>query len=245
MATPLRILERILIAAGLVLLGVWGAAWLHKTLLHRASLRAFEEAALAAKESAESRTGRSAGEPAPPAGAPLPTVPDGNADTSLWSEKRIRDFRQSLSASFAPPLAVLGIPKIGLRVAILEGTDDLTLNRGIGHIEGTPRPGDAGNSGVAGHRDGFFRGLKDVRAGDRLELETARGTEEYRIETISIVRPEDVSVLDPAPGYVLTLVSCYPFYFVGDAPQRYIVRAIRVGDAIGERSAAPAPANQR
>ena len=226
-------------------MGIWGAAWLHKTLLQRASLRAFEEAALAAKAGAEARTAPAASEPAPTAAPPLPIVPDGNADTSLWSEKRVRDFRQSLAASFAPPLAVLGIPKIGLRVAILEGTDDLTLNRGIGHIEGTPRPGDAGNSGVAGHRDGFFRGLKDVRAGDRLELETARGTEEYRVEKISIVLPEDVSVLDPSPGHVLTLVSCYPFYFVGDAPQRYIVRAVRVGDAIAERSAAPTPANQR
>ena len=230
MALRLRTIERILIAAGLLLLAVWGASWLHGTLMHQASLRAFDEAALAAKTPAEPRPTPATGLPLP-ASASLPTVPDGNADTSLWSEKRVRAFRESLSASFAPPLAVLRIPKIGLRVAILEGTDDLTLNRGVGHIEGTPRPGEAGNSGVAGHRDGFFRGLKDVRAGDRLELETARGTGEYRIESISIVRPEDVSVLDPAPGHVLTLVSCYPFYFVGDAPQRYIVRAVRVGDA--------------
>lgn len=228
MAAPLRTLERVLIAAGLLLLGVWGAAWLHKTFLHWASLRAFEEAAPGAKAPVEARAAAAAAEPAPAVNVSLATVPGGSLDTSLWSEKRIRAFRESLSASFAPPLAILGIPRIGLRVAVLEGTDDLTLNRGIGHIEGTPVPGEAGNSGVAGHRDGFFRGLKDVRVGDRLDLETVRGTEEYRIEKISIVPPEDVSVLDPAPGHVLTLVSCYPFYFVGDAPLRFIVRAVRV-----------------
>jgi sortase A len=231
-STRFRNLDKVLMASGLVLLGIWGAAWLHKTLLHRASLRAFEETALAARAPAASPTAPPLPEPPAPPAASLPTVPDGNADTSLWSEKRIRSFRESLSASFAPPLAVLRIPKIGVVVAVLEGTDDLTLNRGVGHIEGTPRPGEAGNAGVAGHRDGFFRGLKDVREGDRFDLETARGTEEYRVEMISIVDPDDVSVLDPAPGHVLTLVSCYPFYFVGDAPQRYIVRAVRVEPAV-------------
>ncbi len=228
MATPLRHIERLLIASGLLLLGICGAAWVHRTFLHRASLRAFEEAALAARGTREAA---SAG---PADGAPAthrshPVESPGSPDVSLWSEQRIRAFKESLARSFAPPLAVLKIPKISLSVAVLEGTDDLTLNRGVGHIAGTPLPGQAGNVGVAGHRDGFFRGLKDVHGGDRVELATTHGTLEYRVEKISIVEPSDVSVLDPAPGSVLTLVTCYPFYFVGDAPKRYVVRAVRVG----------------
>ena len=110
---------------------------------------------------------------------------------------------------------------------VLEGTDDWTLNRAAGHIADTAAPGSEGNSGIAAHRDGFFRSLKDVRVGDLLELETLRGIARYRIERTWIVEPEDVSVLDPTPGAAVTLVTCYPFYFVGSAPQRYIVRAVR------------------
>jgi sortase A len=86
-------------------------------------------------------------------------------------------------------------------------------------------PGTPGNSGLAGHRDGFFRGLKDVTLGDTIELETLQGTQTYRIERTWIVNPSDVWVLDPTPEQSITLVSCYPFYFVGSAPQRFIVRA--------------------
>ena len=115
---------------------------------------------------------------------------------------------------------------IGLEAPVLEGTDDETLNRGVGHIDGTAIPGAAGNLGIAGHRDGFFRGLKDIAPGDTLELETLWGQVTYVVQTIWIVSPEDVSVLDPTPAPSLTLVTCFPFYFVGSAPQRYIVRAV-------------------
>jgi sortase A len=89
-------------------------------------------------------------------------------------------------------------------------------------------PGASGNSGIAGHRDGFFRGLKDVSPGDTIELDTLEEKQIYRIEQAWIVTPEDVSVLDPTPAQSITLVTCYPFYFVGSAPQRFIVRAVRV-----------------
>ena len=125
---------------------------------------------------------------------------------------------------------MLRIPKIRLEVPVLPGTDDRTLDRGVGHIEDTAPPGTAGNSGIAGHRDGFFRGLKDIAAGDVIELDTLQGKQVYRIERTWVVEPEDVSVLDPTPAPALTLVTCYPFYFVGSAPQRFIVRAVRVGD---------------
>ena len=126
------------------------------------------------------------------------------------------------------PLAVLRIPRLQLEVAVLEGTDELTLNRAVGHIEDTAAPGTNGNSGIAGHRDGFFRVLKDINTGDSMELETQRGVDVYRIERTWIVQPDDVSVLDPTATRSVTLVTCYPFYFIGSAPQRFIVRAVLV-----------------
>ena len=110
---------------------------------------------------------------------------------------------------------------------MLDGTDNLTLNRAVGRIAGTARPGEPGNLGIAGHRDGFFRGLKDLAPGGELELETLDGAQlVYTVRDIWIVQPEDVHVLDPTPEPSLTLVTCFPFYHVGSAPERYIVRAV-------------------
>ena len=103
--------------------------------------------------------------------APLSTA---TPDLSLWDPKRIAAWRTALDKPAPPPLAVLRVPKIGLEVAVLPGTDDFTLNRGVGHIDDTPLPGADGNSGIAGHRDGFFRGLKDIGPGDGIELETLK-----------------------------------------------------------------------
>lgn len=214
--------------AGLLLLGIYGAAWAHRLILGRASLRAFEKAKLDRPEPSPIPPPAS---PSPRPGLAAPTST--NVDMSLWSEKRIRDYKASLKERFDLPLAVLRIPKIGLEVPVLEGTDDLTLNRGVGHIDGTPRPGEAGNSGIAGHRDGFFRGLKEIAVGDRFGLATLAGDESYEVDRITIVSPDDVSVLDETPEPSLTLVTCYPFYFVGDAPRRYIVRAVRVPSVPG------------
>ena len=149
-------------------------------------------------------------------------------DLSLWDSERISAWRRALSEPAPPPLAVLRVPKIRLEVAVLPGTDDSTLDRAVGHIDGTALPGTDGNSGIAGHRDGFFRGLKDIAPGDTIELETLREKEMYRVERAWVVSPEDVSVLDATPTRSLTLVTCYPFYHVGPAPQRFIVRAVRV-----------------
>jgi sortase A len=156
-------------------------------------------------------------------------LPAGTPDLTLWSPHRVSAWRQALAEPTPAPLAVIRIPKIRLEVAVLPGTDDRTLDRGAGHIEDTSPPGAAGNSGIAGHRDGFFRGLKDIAAGDAIELDTLHGTQSYRVEQTWVVEPEDVSVLDPTPTQALTLVTCYPFYFVGAAPRRFIVRAVRVG----------------
>jgi len=226
----LRRFERLFWIVGILLVGVWVAAYVHKTVLSRRDLARFETTSRAARTTplAATPVPAPASAPEPPIVAtpvrPLPTeVPP---DQSLWSQVRVRGYEESLKEQTSDPLAILRIPKIGVEVAVLEGTDDLTLNRAVGHIEGTPRPGENGNVGIAGHRDGFFRGLKDVVVGDTMELETLAGKETYRIEDIWIVKPEDVQVLDPTPGRAITLVACYPFYFVGSAPKRYIVRAV-------------------
>jgi sortase A len=95
----------------------------------------------------------------------------------------------------------------------------------VGRIAGTARPGEEGNIGIAGHRDSFFRGLKDVTAGDAIELKTRSGMDTYLVEKIQVVAPSDVSVLREQETRSLTLVTCYPFYFVGSAPQRFVVTA--------------------
>jgi sortase A len=146
-------------------------------------------------------------------------------DFSQWSPQRIKAYKDSLTAKNDLPLAILYIPKINLEVPVFNDTDDLTLNRGVGRIVGTAHIGQPGNVGIAGHRDGFFRGLKDVGRDDVVELIRPGRTDHYVITEIQIVSPEDVQVLAPTSVPTLTLITCYPFYFVGSAPQRYIVSA--------------------
>lgn len=122
-------------------------------------------------------------------------------------------------------IAVLRIPGIELEVPVYLGTTEPVLRRGAGLVEGTAFPGSTGNVGIAAHRDTHFRGLKDVAIGDLVELATLDETRVYRISMLEIVEPRDVHVLDDTVEPALTLVTCYPFYFVGNAPQRYIVRA--------------------
>ena len=112
-----------------------------------------------------------------------------------------------------------------IQVPVYDGTDDFTLNRGVGRIEGTAVVGAGGNLGIAGHRDSFFRGLKDIAIGDSIDLLTLRGNEAYSVSSIEIVDPADVGVLAPTEYKTITLVTCYPFYYVGHAPKRYIVKA--------------------
>ena len=121
----------------------------------------------------------------------------------------------------------IAIPRLDVSTIILEGVDAATLRRGAGHIPETAQPGDPGNVGIAAHRDSFFRGLKDVRKNDIIRLETLEGTYRYRVDWTRIVTPEDTAVLDATANPALTLVTCYPFYYVGSAPKRFIVRASR------------------
>jgi sortase A len=119
-------------------------------------------------------------------------------------------------------------PRLGLSAVVIEGTDEATLRRAAGHIQGTSVPGQPGNIGIAAHRDTFFRPLRNVRLNDIVMLTTLRGEFDYRVVSTRVVSPEEVSVLNPSEHEILTLVSCYPFYFVGPAPNRFIVRAERV-----------------
>jgi sortase A len=153
----------------------------------------------------------------------------GTPDQSLWSPERVAAWQKTLSEPAPAPLAVLRIPRVRIEVPVLPGTDDRTLDRAVGHIQDTAKPGTDGNSGIAGHRDGFFRGLKDIELGDVVELDTVHGREVYRVEQTWVVTPEEVWVLGPTSKRSLTLVTCYPFYFIGSAPRRFIVRAVRPG----------------
>ncbi len=196
-------LERVLFVVGGILLVVSATARIHGEL---SAFWAIQEFEANRSESADSQTRN-------------------KVDMSQWSALRIREYKESLGSKSDPPMAVLHIPKLNLEVPVFDGTDELTLNRGAGRIIGTARPGEIGNVGIAAHRDGFFRGLQDVGAGDTIELKLPDRTERYRVTGIQITTPENVSVLQPTVKASLTLVTCYPFYFVGSAPQRYIVHA--------------------
>ncbi|HMD83894.1 MAG TPA: class D sortase [Terriglobia bacterium] len=204
-------LERIFFGIGLALLAVWGTERLDGLVSSHAAIAKFE-----ANQATE-------------AGSSISEVRDPSSATEAgfasWSIKRAQAYKDSLLEKVDSPLAVLRIPKIHLEVPVFNGTDDLTLNRGVGRICGTAQIGAGGNLGIAGHRDGFFSGLKDVARGDVIELARPGQIDVYIIDGIQIAKPEDVSVLKSTPTPSLTLVTCFPFHYVGSAPKRYIVRA--------------------
>jgi sortase A len=128
-------------------------------------------------------------------------------------------------------VGMLDVPRLKLSTPVIEGDDDRTLKRAVGHLPDTPLPWQDGNSALAGHRDGLFRPLKDVRVGDEIRFRTTREELRYRVTKTSIVEPDDLSVLRPDSPPSLTLITCYPFTFVGSAPQRFVVRAERLATA--------------
>jgi sortase A len=204
--------ERVLLISGLALLAAYGAARLESFLSSRADLQQF--AAIAPSSASPDRE-------------VAENIGSSGVDFSLWDKHRVQAYKKRALKQPSAPLAVLHISKIGLEVPLLDGTDGLTLNHAVGRISGTARPGEPGNIGIAGHRDGFFRGLKNIRVGDRIELRTPERTDEYDVDQINVVDPNDVDVLKPRSAPSLTLVTCYPFYVIGGAPQRYVVHASR------------------
>jgi sortase A len=144
----------------------------------------------------------------------------------IHREKEHQESQRKPALKTGDVLGRVDIPRLGISVAVLQGTSSRTLRLGAGHIEGTPLPGDTGNSGIAGHRDTFFRELKDIRENDEIQLQTATELFHYEVDWVKVVDLDDMTVLEPpTSGSTLTLVTCYPFYFVGSAPNRFVVRA--------------------
>lgn len=146
-------------------------------------------------------------------------------DKALWSEGRKAHFEESLQQEAGPVMALLEIPALDLEVPVYDGASELHMNLGIARIEGTAQLGTDGNLGMAGHRDGFFRVLKDIKFGDELLLTTMDGVLTYKVDELQIVDPSAIEVLNDRGRASITLVTCYPFYFVGHAPERFIVHA--------------------
>ena len=154
------------------------------------------------------------------------------AKKSLASQIHVEEEHQGSQPKPAVKIGgILGrvdVPRLGISVAVLQGISSRILRLGVGHIEGTPLPGQTGNTGIAGHRDTFFRELKDIRKNDEIQLQTATELLHYQVDWVKVVDPDDMTVLDPSTsGSTLTLVTCYPFYFIGSAPKRFVVRAHR------------------
>lgn len=126
------------------------------------------------------------------------------------------------------PVAVLRMPGLDLEVPVFSDISERNLSRGAGWVPGTALPNDDGNMAIAAHRDQYFRALKDAAVGDLLELESLSGQRDYKVTSITIVQPEELWPLDASDMNTVTLITCYPFYFVGSAPQRYIVQAVAV-----------------
>ncbi|HQR35276.1 MAG TPA: class D sortase [Blastocatellia bacterium] len=162
-------------------------------------------------------------------------------EAQLYQADQTRKFEQALKNKNMAHAANTGLPvregsslgqirisQIGLTAMIQEGTGEETLQRAVGHVQGTSLPGQHGNIALAGHRDTFFRGLRQIRLGDEITLTTFSGSYRYRVESTKVVEPEETEVLDPATDDILTLVTCYPFNFVGSAPKRFIVLARKI-----------------
>lgn len=205
----------VVLLAAFVLIRGWGdyQSW--------SDIRAFEQAI--ASESAPV---------SPASGGGTKYTPE--PDYALWSDKRIADYHEGNSLRDEPPLAVMSIDKLDLKVPVYNGTDEINLNRGAGRIKGTAWIDTPGNLGIAGHRDGYFRALKDIEVGDSIDMLTYQGNSEFVVSSITIVDPTDVSVLAPTDASTITLVTCYPFYFVGNAPKRYIVKGELVSNQVSE-----------
>jgi len=143
--------------------------------------------------------------------------------------------REPLPVDPAPPsrggaLARLRVPRLGIDVVVAEGTDSRTLSLGPGHLEGSALPGQSDNCIIAGHRDGPFSRLRGARPGDRVEITDVAGLKSYRVDSVDVIDKRDTRVLAPSSTPLLTLVTCYPFHYVGHAPRRFIVRATLLDD---------------
>jgi sortase A len=165
------------------------------------------------------------------------------ADSHIYQSLEMKKFKQAGRLSEPHILAegdVIGeiqVPRLGLDAIVVQGDSPANLRRAVGHISQSALPGELGNVVLAGHRDTFFRSLHDIRVGDTIEFSTSEHSFEYRVDSIEVVAPDDIRVLQPSTGRDLTFVTCFPFHFVGPAPRRFIVRAREVDAVLRERVA--------
>jgi LPXTG-site transpeptidase (sortase) family protein len=225
-STP-RWIERLLFLIGIVCLGTWIYAFVDTRLYEMWQEQRLEEAIRqrSSLQAAQNPPGphRTATET-----DALGSFQRDESEDSGLDEEFFQTDRENLAEGDL--VGRIKIPRVGVSAIVLHGVGKKTLRRGVGHIPGTALPEHGGNVGLAGHRDSFFRGLKDIRTDDTIEITTPEGTFEYRVEWTKIVRPRDTDVLEVEEGTPsLTLVTCYPFYYVGSAPKRFIVRAHRIG----------------
>ena len=157
-----------------------------------------------------------------------------NVEARRFQAERAAEFARA-AMTYAPVtvrtgglVGMLDVPRLKLTTPVIEGDDDTTLKRAVGHLPDTPLPWERGNSAFAGHRDGLFRPLKDIKVGDEIRFRTSRAEFRYRVTETSIVTPDDVSVLENRSKPTLTLITCYPFHYVGNAPKRFIIHAERL-----------------
>jgi len=165
------------------------------------------------------------------------------ADSHVYQALEMKKFTQASPLSEPHILAegeVIGeiqVPRLGLNAIVVQGDSPASLRRAVGHISKSALPGEWGNVALAGHRDTFFRPLRAIRLGDEIQFKTAQHSLRYVVESIEVVAPNDIQVLDPSTGRDLTLLTCFPFHFVGPAPKRFIVRAREVDAALPEQIA--------
>lgn len=203
--SSLRWIERALLAIGILCLGAWAYAWIDTKVYQYRESRHLDDA-----------TARAA------------------AETDALASFQEKDAAAPKPRQEPQPEGSLvgrvEIPRLGVSGIVLEGVEKKTLRRGVGRIPGTALPENGGNVGLAAHRDSFFRGLKDIRKNDIITLKTLENTYYYRVGWTQIVLPQDTHVLEDTGVPELTLVTCYPFYYVGSAPKRFVVRAERIDE---------------
>jgi sortase A len=177
------------------------------------------------------------------------------ADSRAYQALETKKFSQAALLS-EPHIMVEGdvigalqVPRLGLEVIVVQGDSPTSLRRAVGHLANSAMPGERGNVALAGHRDTFFRPLRDIQPGDEIRFKSRERSFDYRVESVEVVGPTDMYVLESSTGHELTLLTCFPFYYVGPAPKRFVVHAREIdGDAqrqAGKESAAQAPGNPR
>lgn len=240
----LRWVERLLIVVGLAGVGWYGFSTMEAAQFQRAQTAAFERAIAQAQQQADVRLTPSRPTDAVPAATAATSTGAPEGDAAAGAPAAVGTARDGSTAAFPARrpafvpthprmIGMLEIPRLKLSTTVLTGDDDKTLKVSAGHLPDTPRPWESGNSAIAAHRDSHFRPLRHVKVGDLVRMRTVHGDLDYKVSRIRIVTPKDISVLDPTGTDMLTLITCYPFNYIGNAPKRYIIHAERVSSAIG------------